>query len=167
MKLWRQLRSLDISALWALTALCLRHPLRVFPTIRATRKCVAACDEHFGKRHHRNSPANAFRHALWNYYIAMECSKKDTRHNKILGWTQKITEWHEVFSKNDVLAREMDLHNNRIGRLLFEQDPNMQPEQIIALLKSKLMASVKVTATNELQSVDKLMFVHLIDPKTT
>ncbi|MBT8312668.1 MAG: hypothetical protein KJO94_00225 [Eudoraea sp.] len=165
MNLWRQLKSLDISALWALLKLCLRHPFRVIPTIRATRECVSVCDQHFGKTHHRNSPANAFRHALWNYYIARECNKGDGGHSKILEWTKKITDWHEVFSKNDFLAREMDLHNNRLGRLLFGQDPNMEAEEIITLLKSKLTTSIKISTPEDLQTVDKLMFVHLIDPK--
>ena len=165
MNLWRQLKSLNISALWALTKLCLCHPFRIIPTIRATRACVSVCDRHFGKRHHRNSPANAFRHALWNYYIARECFKRDTRIRRILEWTQKITDWHEIFSRNDLVARDMDLHNNRIGRLLFEQDPNMQPEGIIDLLKSKLKASVKISSPEDLSKVDKLNFVHLIDPK--
>ncbi len=162
--IWRQLRSLDISAMWALIKLCLLNPFRIVPTLRATRMCVTDCDKHFGKRHHRNSPANAFRHALWNYYIARECIKRDSRKILVLEWTQKITDWHEVFSKNDLLAREMDLHNNRIGRLLFEQDPKQKNDQIINLLKSKMMDSVKIMSIEDLSAVDKLNFVHLVDP---
>ena len=165
MNLWKQLKSLDISALWALTVLCLRHPFRVLPTIKATRACVTHCDRHFGKRHHRNSPANAFRHALWNYYIAQTCSTGILQNGKALEWTKNITDWHEDFSKNDLVARKMDLHNNRLGRILFEQDPDMKNEQIIALLKSKLMTSVKITSAEELNTIDKLNFVHLVDPK--
>ena len=164
MNLWKQLKSLDLAAILALAGLCLKHPLWVVPTIRATRKCVAVCDEHLGKRHHRNTPANAFRHALWNYYIARACYTRKVRMEQALEWAEKITDWHEDFSKNSSIARQMDLHNNRVGRLLFKQDPDIKATALLEILKSKMADSQKVKATEDLEHLAPIRFVHLIDP---
>ena len=164
MNLWKQLKSLDLAAVVALAGLCLKHPLWVVPTLRATRKCVAVCNEHLGKRHHRNTPANAFRHALWNYYIARACHAKKGNMDKVLEWTRKITDWHEDFSKNPPVARQMDLHNNRVGRLLFEQDPNIKATALVELLKSKMADSQKVIAAEDIEHLAPTRFAHLIDP---
>lgn len=166
MNLWKQLKSLDLAALMALAGLCLKHPLWVVPTLRATRECVAVCDKQLGKRHHRNTPANAFRHALWNYYIARACYTKKVSVEKVLEWTRKITDWHEDFSKNSSVARQMDLHNNRVGRLLFEQDPDIAPSALVDLLKSKMADSKKVMVTEDMERLAPTRFVHLIDPIT-
>ena len=40
--------------------------------------------------------------------------------SKVISWTKEITDWHEDFSPNLALARAMDLHNNYIGRELFQ-----------------------------------------------
>ena len=163
MNVFRQLASLNLSALWALTRLCLQKPWWVFPTLRATRECVAMCNLHYGTQHHRNTPANAFRHALWNYYIARACSRGRAKTEKVLWWTEQITNWHEDFSKNPPLARQMDLHNNRIGRVLFETKSDWEPEQIIEQLKTKTETSLKVSSLEELDGIEQDRFVHLTD----
>ena len=163
MNLWKHLSGLDPAALWALVLLCVRYPQWVFPTIKATRKCVAACNQIYGKEHHRNTPANAFRHALWNYYIARACFSGNVRMEKVLRWTEKFTDWHEDFSKNPPLARQMDLHNNRVGRILFETNPNMPDDELIGILKTKAIASVKVAELREIEAIEGNCFVHTKD----
>ncbi len=163
MNVWKHLSGLNPAALWALALLCIRNPWWVLPTVKATRECVADCNLQYGKAHHRNSPANAFRHALWNYYVARACYGKNTEMEKVLQWTEKFTDWHEDFSKNPPLARLMDLHNNRNGRILFKSNPHLQSEDIIRILKSKTLDSVKVTTLQEIENMDSSRFVHLID----
>ena len=161
MGLWKHLSGLDPTALWALVLLCLRHPLWVFPTIKATRECVAMCNLIYGKEHHRNTAANAFRHALWNFYIARACYKRNGSTEKVLQWTKKFTDWHEDFSKNPPIARQMDLHNNRIGRMLFKENPQVSTEEAIGIFKAKAKASLKVTELQEIEAIDSNRFVHL------
>ncbi len=161
MKLWRHLSGLNPAALWALFLLCVRCPWWVLPTIKATRECVATSNLIYGKEHHRNTPANAFRHALWNYNIARACYRGNDQINKVLLWAEKVTDWHEDFSKNSPLAMKMDLHNNRVGRSLFENQPNMMDEDVIGVLKLKAEASVKVIEIQEIELMDKSCFVHL------
>ena len=163
MNVFRQLASLNLSALWALSRLCMQKPLWVLPTLRATRECVAVCNLHFGSRHHRNTPANAFRHALWNFYIARACSRGKANIDKVLWWAEEITTWHEDFSKNPPLARRMDLHNNNIGRVLFASNPNWEPEQVVAHFRTKMETSLKIAGLEELEKVDQDRFVHLTD----
>ncbi|MCX2718664.1 DUF6973 domain-containing protein [Lentiprolixibacter aurantiacus] len=163
MNVWKHLSGLNPAALWALFLLCIRNPWYVLPTVKATRKCVAVCNLHYGKAHHRNTAANAFRHALWNFYIVRACSRGKAKMDKVLAWAEKITTWHEDFSKNPPLARQMDLHNNRVGRIIFEKDPHMEAADVIDLLKSKAAASVKVTELKETEAIDSNCFIHLID----
>lgn len=163
MNVWKHLSGLNPAALWALLLLCVRNPWWVLPTVRATRECVAECNIQYGKEHHRNTAANAFRHALWNYYIARKCYRGKSNIDKVLGWARDFTDWHEDFSKNPPLARQMDLHNNKAGRILFKKDPHLKNEDLINILRSKAVASVKVTALEELENIDSDRFVHLID----
>jgi hypothetical protein len=83
--------------------------------------------------------------------------------DRVLEWTERFTNWHEDFSKNPPLARQMDLHNNRVGRLLFEKQPNLQAGEITDILRSKAIASVKVSEVHEIASTDPTIFVHIKD----
>ncbi|MBT8320833.1 MAG: hypothetical protein KJO90_04105 [Eudoraea sp.] len=163
MKVWKHLSGLNLSALWALALLCIRNPWWVLPTVKATRECVAVCNQHYGTQHHKNTAANAFRHALWNYYVARACNRGNANIVNVLKWTEKFTSWHEDFSKNPPLARQMDLHNNAVGRALFENKPHLKTEEIIALFKLKAEASLKITDMQEMETIDSDCFVHLID----
>jgi len=163
MKVWKHLSGLDPRALWALVLLCIRNPWWVLPTIRATRECVGVCNLHYGTQHHRNTAANAFRHALWNYDIARACYRGKANMADVLNWTAKITNWHEDFSKNPPLARQMDLHNNRIGRALFEEKPHLKTEKVITIFKQKAEDSLKITALEEIKTIDSACFIHLKD----
>lgn len=163
MNIWKHLSGLNPAAIWALVLMCMRNPWWVLPTVKATRNCVAKCNLIYGKEHHRNTAANAFRHALWNFYIAKACYTGNGPVDKVLRWTEKFTNWHEDFSKNPPLARQMDLHNNRIGRILFKEKPQMPIEQVIDLLKSKAETSVKVSDLQQIEAIDSNCFVHLKD----
>ena len=91
----------------------------LYPTISATTVCMKIANKKFPKLHHLHNPANAFRHALWNALIAHKAQKWNGDTQKALSWAEKITNWHEDFSPNEALARAMDLHNNKVGRSIF------------------------------------------------
>ena len=85
MRLWRFLRRLKPGQIWQLCKLSMANLNKVWPTWKATNRSVAVATELYGKSHHKNTPANAFRHALWSYLIAQYSMKrqeqKDQRRN--------------------------------------------------------------------------------------
>lgn len=138
------------------------HPLFIVLTIRATKDCIRISTDNYGRLHHENGPANAFRHALWNYLIAKRCFR--IRHDKdsVLQWAEKITDWHEHAFPNTELAKTMDFHNNAVGRLVFRENPEKTESEIIELLKSMTLVSVKIDSNTKLASL-KTQFIHILD----
>tara|TARA_R110002051_G_scaffold4229_2_gene22642 strand:+ start:37353 stop:37814 length:462 start_codon:yes stop_codon:yes gene_type:complete len=153
---------MDFRKLWSLFLLSLRHPLFVIPTLQATRKCVAICDTHFGKAHHRNGPANAFRHALWNMMIVQKSVFSGRDFKEAMVWAKTITNWHEDFSPNRPLARAMDIHNNKAGRDLITIHQDKTVEEFTLLLLEMLPLSRKHTELQELIN-DTGYLVHIED----
>ena len=152
--------------LWSLTKLCFGHPLFVWPTVKATQRCIAVSSQIYDALHNRNTPANAFRHALWNYWIAQRAFrwKKDSK--RVTDWAKRITDWHEEFSPNEELAKQMDYHNNRIGREVFMEHPKMTEEKIVTYFNKMVEASVMISKIGDLR-LHRDSFVHLIDfPKS-
>lgn len=162
MNIWGVLALVKPKDVWSLTKLLLRFPLFAIPTVKATIKCVRLSNKYFGKTHHRNNAANAFRHALWNYLIVMEC-KVWTRHSdKAILWATLITNWHEEFSPNKDLARAMDLHNNKVGRNLYKQNKQLPAKDGITTLLEMVPRAEKISKNEDLQKyTDRL--VHLTD----
>ncbi len=141
---------MDFKQLWSLAGFCLRYPLFMIPTYVATRKTIAVCDEKFGKAHHKNGRANAFRHALWNVLIIHKC-KRWASITKATAWAKRITDWHEDFSINPELARAMDLHNNHIGRTFAQQHADASQSQLIQLVMVMIPLSRKHTTVQQMQ----------------
>lgn len=109
-------RNLD----WKATRVFLRHPLFVIPTIWSTVESIVTAEEKFDERPEGNGLANAYRHAVWNLLIAHYCSKVSSV-EKAVKWSKEITDLHEEIFPNRKFDKEMDLHNNSVGRLIFEQ----------------------------------------------
>ena len=123
----------------------------MFATAKATSRTLKIVQEKFPGIHGKDNSANAFRHALWNYLIAVRCLKSGGNMNAIISWTKEITDWHEDFSPNKPLARAMDLHNNQIGRALFESHENKTEKEAIAALELKLKSAVQVGFCEEVE----------------
>ncbi|NAS10862.1 hypothetical protein GTQ38_02540 [Flavobacteriaceae bacterium R33] len=124
---------------------------------------VAISNANYGKQHHKNTAANAFRHALWNYLIAKKCSSWSGEPQRILDWTQKITDLHEDFLPNKPLAREMDLHNNKVGRHLYTKMGDLSVEALISLLQEKTDASQFVSQIEELTKLPEGQLAHIVE----
>jgi hypothetical protein len=138
----------------------------IWPTIKATNKAVTIATEHFGVSHHKNTPANAFRHAIWNYLIASKCSNYSKNDAKIVTWTKKITELHELILPGNELANVMDLHNNAVGLHVYTTNKQLPLEQVIILLLAMVQNSVKVTSTEEVINIPKDQLIHIIEITT-
>ena len=137
---------------WSFIILFIRHPFNLIPTFLATYQCVKISDEQYGTLHHKNNATNAFRHALWNYLIIKKCSSWRRNKRKAIRFAQKITDWHEEFSPNAPLEKEMDLHNNGIGRKLFIQENEDSVDIFVETLKEKVESSKLITKIEDLKS---------------
>lgn len=154
-----RIKNFNLSQLFTLSKVFIQKPLYIIPTLNATRKTIRICDEHFGPDHHKNNSANAFRHALWNYLICEKCYKISGAVEKATNWSKKITDLHEKLAPNRELAKEMDLHNNHIGRQLFEKHLSEKIE-IIAVLTEKMKEAVKIKNTADIEKAEgKLIFI--------
>ncbi|MEJ1221596.1 DUF6973 domain-containing protein [Sediminicola sp. 1XM1-17] len=154
---WRLVTPRDA---WRLLKLLLRFPLFAYPTLSATIQCIRLCNAYFGRKHHKNNVANAFRHALWNFLIAAECKKWTRKNSKAVLWAELITNWHEDFSPNRDLARAMDLHNNEVGRNVFLGNGTVSKEEGITQLKLKLPDAIKIKTSDGLKKhTDRLVYI--------
>lgn len=148
--IWKILKKIQFRALWGLTVLCVKHPLFIIPTIRASKRCIVICNTLFGNTHHLHNRANAFRHAIWNVLIVNYCTRKNKNTTRILAWTKLITDWHEDFSVNEPIDRAMDMHNNAIGRLLAKRVLGDNERKMVEIVQKTLKNAKKVTKIEEI-----------------
>ncbi|WP_375326015.1 hypothetical protein [Flagellimonas sp. GZD32] len=140
----------------------LRRPHFILPTIKATKDCISISTKYYGKLHHKNGPANAFRHAFWNYLIAKRCFQWQKNEEAVLNWAKKVTDWHEDSFPNKELPKAMDLHNNEVGRFIFEQQHDKSEKEIVELLKQMAQESTKIDE-NSVLSEHKNRMVHILE----
>lgn len=158
--IWQTLNKLSLKEVGGLIRLSFGNPLFLFPTVIATQRCIVLCTNYYGRDHHLHNKANAFRHSLWNLLIARKCYSWRKNLNKVLAWTERITEWHEDFGVNDPLARAMDLHNNEIGRNVFKATRKFSEEEHVTSLHHMLTHAVKIQSLDDLlQCKGKLVYI--------
>ncbi len=163
MRLWGFVRSLSLPKFWALFVLCMGNLGKVMPTWKATKKSVAYASKYYGKTHRENTPANAFRHSIWNYLIINEIYQHPEQINALLSWATRITDLHEDLFPNDRLAKFMDLHNNRIGRQIFQQHRNKNEEEMVEFFRELTKSSIKINSDTDLGSIPDNRMIHLVD----
>ncbi len=161
LKIWNRI---NLKSFWTLVKLCFISPLYVFPTISATNKCMAISTKLYGREHYKNGPANAFRHAFWNYLIAKKCFSWKKKVESVLTWTKKITDWHEAAFPNRELSRMMDLHNNEVGRFMFKECLTKLESQVVDTLREMTSDAVKINAKTDLTLL-KNQLVYIIEDK--
>ena len=79
-------------------------------------------------------------------------------------WAEKITDWHEEAFPNKPLAKKMDLHNNKVGRILYRNHKNQDPDEVVQLLRQMTDDSVMITSKTDLGPLKKKL-VHIIEAK--
>ena len=120
------------------------------PFMKATRKALAICDTEFENEHHKNNRENAFRHALWNYSICESCFKKEADIEKVINFSEEITYLHEIMAPNPLLEKEMDLHNNYIGRKVFRENSHISVNSI-SIFKKMMEEAKPVKNASEIK----------------
>jgi hypothetical protein len=151
MSIWKLIKVLNFQQISSLLGKSLRHPLYMLSTVSATVKTYRISQKEFPNIHGKHNKANAFRHALWNALIAKKCARFSKNMESILRWTKSITDWHEEFAPNQALAKAMDLHNNRVGRTVYQQHSELKVEEIANFLKELLNKSIRVQDMKEMQ----------------
>jgi hypothetical protein len=158
MAIWVKIKKLKVKEVFILVKTFLWRPRLIFPTYKATKETVQICNNLFGNTHHKNNKANAFRHALWNFKIAAASFPKLKDKNAAVAWAKEITTLHEQLSPNLALPKAMDLHNNEVGRKLFQQE--ITSVEIIDKLKQMMEEAKKVTSEEELAELKyKLVYI--------
>lgn len=162
MAVWAKIKNLDTREFLILSRVFLQKPQFILPTYKATRKTMQICNNRFGKKHHKNNRTNAYRHALWNFLISEECYKASGTLEQAVGWSKKITDLHEKLSPNKDLSRKMDLHNNEIGRQLFEKYHSAENIDILQILEEMMQQAIKVETLEEIQAEKNMVFTRNI-----
>ncbi|RZS99168.1 DUF6973 domain-containing protein [Aquimarina brevivitae] len=151
MNIWRVIKGLAFKELRRLALLFIRHPLKIYPTFRATKETIAICDRLYDKVHHGHGPANAFRHALWNALIARHAYAITGNAEAAASWVKQFTDLHEELSPNNAIEKAMDLHNNRIGRELFLMNPENSTAAIMELIRSQVAEAVLISKQQDIK----------------
>lgn len=151
MAVWERIKALNPGQFYCLSKAFISKPFYIIPTYKATRETIEICNKLFGEKHHQNNPSNAFRHALWNYLICERCYKTAKSVEKAVSWSKKITGLHEKLFQNKVLSEAMDLHNNKVGRIFFEEHLHIKVHPVEEL-KKKMNQAVRVEKIEEIEA---------------
>lgn len=160
MDIIKTIKRINIKSFWQLTLLGFRNPFFIYPTLDATKQCLAIATAHYGRAHYKNTPANAFRHALWNYLIAKKCTKWSKKTDGVVLWAKHISDWHENAFRNREMARKMDFHNNAVGRWIFINHKEDTIEKVIGIFLEMTANSIKITEQSILKE-HQFSLVHL------
>lgn len=151
-RFFKILKNLSVSFTWKMFRGLISNPLLLIPTVWATIESILFSELHFHEAHGGRGVANAFRHAAWNLLIAKNCSVFTSK-EKAVEWAKFITDLHEECFPNEPFDHEMDLHNNRIGREVFEKlsKNKLSKKQMIAALVKKSNSAVGLTDEKEFE----------------
>ncbi len=142
----------------------LKNPLMIYPTLRATIMCFQIMNKKFPKIHHLDNLANAFRHALWNALLIHKGLYWNKNLEKVVLWTQKITNWHEEFAPNESLEKAMDLHNNKRGQILYIEmisEKKLSIQSIIIALEEYMQSCKKIETLSDIEKYSEhLVYLH-------
>lgn len=156
------LKQIKAKQLFGFFRFFIRHPFFAIATFFATVKTYKIAEKEFPGIHGKHNKANAFRHALWNALISKSCSRYSRNSDKIISWAKDVTDWHEELFVNEPLSRTMDLHNNEIGRRLFQSNSKFSDKEFSEKLLNDLHTSIHVESLQEISNATNEM-VYLED----
>lgn len=159
-KLFNIVRKLTANLTWKMVSGLLSKPLLLLPTVWATIESVLFSEINFEENSGARGVANAFRHAAWNLLIAQN-SSFFTSKSKAVAWAKFITDLHEECFPNESFDHEMDLHNNRIGREVFEEltQQKLSKKEMISELVCKTDSAVGLTDETLMKNyLDELVY---------
>ncbi|MFV0305842.1 MAG: DUF6973 domain-containing protein [Moheibacter sp.] len=160
-RLFNIIQRLSVGMTWKMFRALLSRPLLIIPTLWATVESILFAEINFkGNSSGRDIP-NAFRHAVWNLLIAKN-SSYFTSETKAVAWAKFITDLHEDCFPNEPFDREMDLHNNQVGRNLYvelRKKQIYQKKEMISELMDKCNSAVGLTDEKTFERfVNELVF---------
>ena len=141
--------------IFSLAVLLLQHPLYIFPTLKATKQTLNICNIEYKDTHHLHGKGNAFRHALWNILIALYTSRIHKNEKKSVQWAERITDLHEELAPNKPLEKAMDLHNNAVGRAVFERLKNNTLNEIVVEVKKRAEKGHVIRIVSDIEQYNK------------
>lgn len=160
MNIWLRLKQLSIPQICRLSYLFVTNPLLISPTLKATKETIKICDAHFGNIHHKSNPANAFRHALWNYKLCQKTVKIIKNDEKAAIWVQKFTNMYEKVTNNTFFDEAMDLHNNQVGRNLFLVKNELKNIDLIQYLLKMIKKAQKIENIDAIENCsEQLVYI--------
>lgn len=152
MKIWSRIKLLSLKQLFRLSIAFIQKPLFIRPTLKATNETMIICNSLFGKSHHLSNSTNAFRHALWNILICQKTLKRTQNRDKSVIWAEKITNLYENITKNNILDKAMDLHNNKVGRFVFLSTFEIKTPEILILLQEMAQNALKINNIDQIEN---------------
>jgi hypothetical protein len=114
------IRNLSAKQMWALLVLSVKHPAFAAMTLYATLKTFGMAQQYYPKTHQLSGRGNAFRHSLWCCMILNYCCKISSPRKATL-WCYQFSNLYEELFFSSCEAKIMDLHNNKVGILMFEE----------------------------------------------
>ena len=92
MFVWDVIKGVRFKQLKSVLLFFFKHPVFMISTVIATFNAVRVSQKEFPNTHGFHNKANAFRHALWNIFIAKECSRFSKNNYEIILWTKEFTD---------------------------------------------------------------------------
>lgn len=131
----------------------IRSPHLIIPVYKVTQRTLQICDERFGKAHFYVGQANAFRHTLWNYLLCRKVNSIRNNPIRAIIFTERLVNYYEKVTRNEVMDRKMDDHNNAIGRNIFLSYLDENEEKMIDFIQNEAKNAQKVS---QIESFDDL-----------
>jgi hypothetical protein len=107
----------------------IRHPFVARDFQSAANKALAEAQSRFPADQLHNGQGDAFRHAYWNALMTRA-------HGSSLA--KEFADAHETNPNQPANEKEMDLHNNEVGRQIAVQNPNATDAQLAELVMQAL-----------------------------
>jgi hypothetical protein len=107
-----------------------RYPARALHILKITREA-----QHISKRkksEKENFPDDAFKHIYWSYHLSRTFGSE---------FAKEITDAHETLPNNTTRERQMDFHNNEVGRNLASRNLSVGELERIVLTSPDVIRS--------------------------
>src|SRR5690606_4367146 len=153
--IFKILKNLSVNLTWKMIKALLSKPLLLIPTVWSTIESILFSEINFTESHSGRGVANAFRHAAWNLLIAKNCAVF-TSNEKAVAWAKFITDLHEECFPNEPFDNQMDLHNNEIGRAVFQELIHQKTHSKKKMIQHLMEKSETAVGLNEAKEIQKI-----------
>jgi len=128
----------DYRLTWAEFWLLLRRPWYIWSTNKASNDALAEARRQWPRMDQRDTKADAFRHCYWNILLCKRVNE---------WWARTFTTAHESEESN-VNSKEMDLHNNNVGRYIYRNNKSKSESSLSRKVKNYSYKRMYLTYRN-------------------